>query len=76
MVTIADLLAKGRTVTELEIQLWIEHMRPTYGESLERQKTSLDTWYAAMKENGLSNEERGAESQISLESFLWGNEHQ
>ena len=76
LVTIADLLAKGRTVTELEIQLWIEHMRPTYGESLERQKTSLDTWYAAMKENGLWNEERGAESQISLESFLWGNEHQ
>ena len=53
-------------------------MRPTYGESLERQppKTSLDTWYAAMKENGLWNEERGAESQISLKSFLWGNEHQ
>ena len=76
LVIIADLLAKGQTVTELEIQLWIEHMRPTYGESLKRQKFSLDTWYAAMKENGLWDEEPGAESQISLESFLWGNEHQ
>ena len=76
LVTIADLLAKGRTVTELEIQLWIEHMRPTYGQSLERQKISLDTWYAAMKENGLWNEERGANKQISLENFLWGNKQQ
>ena len=76
LVAIADLMAKGGTVTELEIKLWIEHMRPTYGESLERQKTSLETWYAAMKETGLWDEERGANSQISLESFLWGNELQ
>ena len=75
MVNTADLLAKGRTVTELEIQLWIQHMRPTYRESLEHQKTSLETWYAAMKENGLWDEECGANRQISLESFLWGNGH-
>ncbi len=76
LVTIADILAKGRTITELEIQLWIKHMRPTYGASLERQKISLDTWYAAMKENGLWDEEDETKGHISLESFLWGTEHQ
>ena len=76
LVTIADLLAKGRTITELEIQLWITHMRATYGASLERQKISLENWYAAMKENGLWDEKDTTKGQISLESFLWGNEHQ
>lgn len=76
LVTTAELLAQGSTITELEIQLWIQHMRPMYGESLERQKTALETWYSAMKDNGLWDEEPGANGQISLESFLWGHEPQ
>ena len=67
LVSTADLLAESRTITKREIQLWIEHMGPTYGESLERQKISLSNWYAAMRENGLSQQDS-----ISVERFLWG----
>ena len=66
----ADMLAKGGTITELEVRLWIEHMSPTYDQSLERQKTSLQSWYAAMKENGLWDEQREASNRISLDRFL------
>ncbi|MYD92909.1 MAG: AbiV family abortive infection protein [Chloroflexi bacterium] len=75
LLQIADLLAKGRPVTELEVQLWIAHMGPTYGESLERQKASLEAWYAAMTEHGLRDEEHGENGPVSLETFLWGNKH-
>ena len=67
LVSTADLLAKGRTVTRREIELWIEHMGPTYRESLECQKISLSNWYAAMRENGLSQHDSK-----SVDSFLWG----
>lgn len=75
LVKIASLLAKGPPVTELEIQLRIKHMGPTHGESLERQKASLAVWYAAMKEYGLWDEERGENNHLSLETFLWENSH-
>ena len=75
IVSTADMLAKGGTITELEIQLWIEHMSPTYDQSLERQKISLQSWYGAMKENGLWDEQRDASHQISLDHFLWGHNH-
>ena len=75
LVNTADLLAKGRTTTELEIRLWIEHMSPTYGQSLERQKISLQSWYAAMKQKGLWDEDRTENRHISLDRFLWGHKH-
>ena len=75
LVHTADLLAKGRNTTELEMLLWIEHMSPTYGQSLERQKVSLQSWYAAMKENGLWDENREETNHISLDRFLSGANH-
>lgn len=69
LVNTADLLAKGTTVTEREIELWIEYMAPTYGASLAYQKHSLSKWYAAMRENDLWED-----GTISLDTFLWGNE--
>ena len=75
LVNTADLLAKGQTTTEQEILLWTEHMGPTYGQSLEQQKISLQSWCAAMRDNGLWDESRKESSHISLEHFLWGQEH-
>ena len=72
LVNTANLLAKGGTVTEREIELWIEYMRPTYGESLHRQKTSLASWYTAMKENGLWDDGDTSDNSISVDKFLWG----
>ena len=67
IVRTADLVANGGVVTKLEIELWIEHMAPTSEEPLERQKASLSRWYAAMRENGLSQDDSK-----SVDSFLWG----
>ena len=75
LVNTADLLAKGRTTTELEVQLWTEHMGPTYGQPLAQQKISLQSWYAAMRDNGIWEESREENSHISLEHFLWGQTH-
>ncbi len=69
LVSIADLRAKVSTVTEREIELWIEIMGPTYGEPLDRQKVSLAKWYDAMREHGLWED-----GPVSVENFLWGND--
>ena len=45
-------------------------MRPTEGKSLERQKASLEAWYAAMRDHGLRDEERGENGPTSLEIFI------
>ena len=69
LVGTADLLAKSKIVTVKEIELWVEHMRPVYGEPLEGQKTALLNWFAAMRENGLW--EDGA---IPVETFVLGEQ--
>ena len=51
LVRIADILASSEVVTVKEIELWVKHMRPVYGTSLERMKTALLDWFAAMREN-------------------------
>ncbi|HZD52549.1 MAG TPA: AbiV family abortive infection protein, partial [Woeseiaceae bacterium] len=67
LVGIADLLAKKKVVTVKEIELWVEHMQPSYGAPLECMKAALLNWYAAMQERGLWEE--GA---IHVETFVRG----
>ena len=57
LVGIADILARREVVTVKEIELWVKHMRPAYGTSLERMKTALLDWVAAMRENNLLEDE-------------------
>ena len=68
LVSTADLLAKNSPVTVKEIELWIEHMQPVYGKSLDMMKTALINWYTMMKENGMWNED----GKISIEQFVRG----
>ena len=63
------LFTKRKTVTEKEVELWIEHMRPVYGAPLEDMKTALLAWYSALRENGLWEE-----GQISAQAFIFGDE--
>lgn len=67
LVSIADLLVSKETVTEKEIELWIEHMRPDYGAPLGRMKAALLNWYTAMSQNGLWED-----GDIGVEAFVVG----
>ena len=69
LVGIADLLAKSKVVTVKEIELWVEHIRPTYGAPLGCAKTALLDWYAAMRENNL-----GVDGDIPVEAFVRGDQ--
>lgn len=65
LVGIADLFAKNKTITVKEVELWVEHMRPSYGAPLECMKAALLSWYAAMREHGLWEE-----GVICVENFV------
>jgi hypothetical protein len=69
LVDIADLFAKNKTITVKEVELWVEHMRPSYGASLECMKAALLNWYAAMREHGLWEE-----GDIKVETFVLGEQ--
>ena len=57
LVRIADLFAAKESVTPEEMELWIAHLVPAYGASLETMKEALINWYRAMNEAGLLNED-------------------
>ena len=67
LVSIADLLARERTFTSREIELWIEHMQPVYGAPLHEMKAALLRCYAALREAGLYTD-----GDPDVESFVWG----
>ena len=67
LVGTADVFAQGSTITVKEIELWKEHLRPVYGASLEVMKTALLNWFAAMRENGLLEDDNN-----SVEAFVRG----
>jgi AbiV family abortive infection protein len=54
LVSVADILAKDKEVSEKEIQLWIEHIGPVWKRDPELMKTALGNWYAAMQSAGLA----------------------
>ncbi len=67
LVGIANLLAREGTVTEREMELWVEHMRPVYGAPPVLMKAALLNWFAAMRENGLWED-----GDIGVDAFVWG----
>ena len=69
LVEIADILASSEVVTVKEIELWVKHMRPVYGTSLERMKTALLDWFAAMRENNLLEDDN-----FPVEAFVRGDQ--
>jgi AbiV family abortive infection protein len=54
IVALASTLVKGSDVSETEIRLWIEHLKPAYGQPLPIMKAALKAWRVAMVEHGLA----------------------
>ena len=67
LVTIVDQFATTETISIKEIELWIEHMQPVYGSPLDRMKTALETWFAAMRQHGLRVEDNS-----TVQDFIRG----
>ena len=53
----ADLFALKEAITPEEMELWITHLGPAYGTSLETMTEALINWYRAMNEAGLLDDD-------------------
>lgn len=54
LVNTANILAKGRTVTKVEIDLWVKHLGPVWKDSKEKMERGLVQWYKEMQAKGLA----------------------
>ena len=54
LVACAQLLARGGQVTQLEIELWVEHVGPHLHGPRWRAEQALEAWYAEMQRHGLA----------------------
>src|SRR5207302_7669507 len=65
MVMTAQILAVGKEVTPLEIELWVKHVGPhLYGPRKDAER-ALEAWYAEMQRQGLA-----AEGQNGMAQFI------
>jgi len=65
LVKTASILAKGRAVTQAEIDLWIKHVGPVWKGPKELMEHGLVQWYKEMQDRGLS--EKGTNA---MEEFI------
>lgn len=65
LVSVADILAKDKDVSEKEIQLWIEYVGPVWKKDPAWMKAALANWYAAMQAAGLA-----PEGENKMEQFI------
>jgi len=56
LVQTAQLLAKSKQISEMEIELWIKHIRPVWKKDPAWMKQALINWYAEMQQHGLATE--------------------
>ena len=68
LVKIADLFAAKEAVTSEEMELWISHLGPAYGSTLETMKEALLNWYRAMNDAGLL-----PQNDTLVEPFIMGS---
>ncbi len=57
IVQVAEIMAKDREITTLEIELWIKHIKPVWKKNLSWMKQALVNWHNEMKEKGLVKED-------------------
>lgn len=55
LVQIAELFARDREITPLEIELWIKHLGPVLMTEVMCMKGALENWYAEMQQLGLAS---------------------
>jgi AbiV family abortive infection protein len=54
LVRVAQVLARGETHTEEEVELWLKHVGPVWKKNSAWMKQALVNWYSAMQEAGLA----------------------
>ena len=69
LVVTADVLARSKTVTAEEMEIWNKHMAPVQGGSLETMKGALRNWYLEMRQAGLWDADMA-----TVEAFIFGGE--
>jgi AbiV family abortive infection protein len=60
IVRIAELLLPKREVTEREIELWIQHLKPVWKGSMESMEAAVASWHRQMCEEGLMQDDPNA----------------
>ena len=65
IVRIAELLIPKREVTQREIELWIQHLRPVWKGPMEGMEAAVSTWHRRMCEEGLTLDDPDA-----MEKFI------
>jgi len=60
IVQVAEIMARNREITVLEIELWVKHIKPVWKKNLSWMKQALVNWHNEMKEKGLIKEDENA----------------
>jgi AbiV family abortive infection protein len=60
IVSTAKILASGKEIEPLEIELWIQHVGPFLNASQFEAERALERWYAALQQQGLAPEGNNA----------------
>ena len=63
----AGSLLSKRSHTTREVELWVEHVGPTWRGSMDDMKASVESWHSAMVEEGLATERVP-----TMRNFLFG----
>jgi hypothetical protein len=53
IVKVADILARDKTVSAQEIELWIRHVGPVWMANPDWMRKAVENWYSAMQQLGL-----------------------
>ena len=56
LVRIANILVANKVYTELEIELWIKHMKPAWNTGKASMEKAICDWYRDMQQHGLSSD--------------------
>jgi AbiV family abortive infection protein len=64
IVLAAKILAQGKEVTTLEVELWVKHVGPHLHAGREQAERALEVWYAEMQCHGLAEPGRNGMAQF------------
>ena len=75
IVALARALCAERDATDVEMELWIQHIGPVWKQHPERMEAALASWYAAMQEAGLAPAGGNAMEEFVLRGVSAGDGH-
>lgn len=69
IVRIAELLIPEREVTQREIELWIQHLRPVWKGPMEGMEAAVSAWHRRMCEEGLTPDDPDAMERFIIDGM-------